>query len=382
VVTRGLSVLGVELGQNLLPAQADNVKGFWEDREIVEINTALMNSCGQDWQTFGALDVSWQSEMRERARDYIREVLKEVDVWGFKDPRTARLLPFWNSVFNSLQINPSYCLVVRHPLSVAESLQRRNGFTALRSSLLWYQYSMDMLAGLGDGSFTLVDYDEFLEGPTVELQRIAKQLGLDGEVDEHACTEYCAHYLSAELRHSRHGLDNLSDNDVIPEEVAELYRYLLELKGQGNNASSSDFRHRVTEWEERQRVCHSLFGLVNEYGACEERLRSCEQSVNQCEDRLHIAVEHVEQTLQERDAVIAEVGIHQKRHEMALVSLDQAQQEMRGVKYQLKEQARQLNEQTRQLDELMNSTSWKITRPLRAVAELLKDCAAIFVERK
>lgn len=386
VITRGLAVLGVALGRNLLPAQADNIKGFWEDKGIVEINTALMNSCGQDWYTFGALDVSQQDELMQQARDYIRGAVKDVAVWGFKDPRTARLLPFWNSVFSSLEITPSYCLVMRHPLSVAKSLQMRNGLTLLGSSLLWYQYSMDMLDGLGDGLFTLVDYDEFLENPRIELERIAKGLKLKEDVSEHEYTEFCDKYLTPGLRHSRYGLNNLSDTDGIPEEVADLYRYLLELKKQEKSCISADLRQRVAEWKERQKTCRNLFGLINERGAVEQQLHSCEQ-------RLNIAVGHVEQTLKERDAVIKErdsvtaaAEIHKQHHQMVVANLQQTQErtqeEMEEIRKHLEEQTGQLKEQTRQLYELHNSTSWKITTPLRAVVELLKAVAGLLVRRK
>ena len=368
VITRGLALLGVELGRNLLPAQTDNIKGFWEDKEIVEINNALLNSCGQDWQTFGALDVYQQYDIMQQAKDYIGEVIKDAAIWGFKDPRTARLLPFWNSVFRSLELTPSYCLVIRHPLSVAKSLETRNGFTVLRSSLLWYQYSMDMLDGLESGLSTLVDYDEFLENPRVELTRIARGLKLQEDVNEYAYREYRDNYLTPTLRHSRYSLKSLTDTDGVPEEVADLYRYLLELKAQEKGFISAELRHRVTEWKERQKVCRSLFGLINESGESEERL-------HKCEERLEIAVGHVAQTIKERDSIKAEVEIHEQRHQMAAMSLQQAQEEMERIEVQYKEQTRQLND-------LLNSTTWRITRPLRIVVDHLNTVAGIFVKRK
>ena len=37
-ITRGLTAIGVEVGDDLLPSQADNPKGFWENRAIVDID--------------------------------------------------------------------------------------------------------------------------------------------------------------------------------------------------------------------------------------------------------------------------------------------------------------------------------------------------------
>lgn len=381
-ITRGLAVLGVELGGNLIPAQADNIKGFWEDKKIVEINAALLNSCGQDWQTFGALDVSQQYEIRQQAQDYVREVVKDIPVWGFKDPRTVRVLPFWNSVFSSLAINPSYCVVIRHPLSVAQSLEKRNGFKTLRSLLLWYQYSMDMLDGLGDAVFTLVDYDEFLENPGIEMERMAKGLQLEAALNGRGIREYCDSYLTPTFRHSRYDLDNLAESDGLPEEVEELYRYLLELRSQERSCISADLRLHVARWRLCQINNRSMFGLINEVGDCEDRLHNCE-------DRLSVAIKHVEQTLKERDSVLTKAGIYKQRHQMAVTSLKQAQDEVKVVRKLLEERARQLSHSqeeqlncNRHLNDLLKSTSWKMTAPLRSVIDLIKAASGIINKRK
>ena len=388
VITRGLSVLGVELGRNLLPAQADNIKGFWEDRTIVEINTALMNRCGQDWQTLGALDLSGQSALMQQALDYVGDVFKELDVWGFKDPRTTRLLPFWNSVFDALDLDPSYCLVVRHPLSVADSLQLRNGFSTLRSSLLWYQYSMDALAGLGSGTFTLVDYDAYLDRPREGVDRIARGLKLKVDIDDEQYKEYCDGYITPALRHSRYDLASLDETAAIAGEVAALYASLLQLQGEDESRMPAGLSDRVTAWQQRQQDCRDLYRLVNELGGCEEHLHTseqrrqaceiqlhgCQQSLDGCEQRLGIALEHLQQTLKERDSVIAEREIHRERHQMAVASLDRSQAETEAVR-------KLLEERSRLVDELHHSTSWKMTAPLRSVVARLKAVAGLFSKR-
>ena len=55
-LTRGLQVLGVSLGDNLMPAfEGNNNKGFWEDLEIVSLNDALLAELGMSWHSLGAL---------------------------------------------------------------------------------------------------------------------------------------------------------------------------------------------------------------------------------------------------------------------------------------------------------------------------------------
>ena len=43
-ITRGLQVMGVSLGNNLMPPMEDvNAKGFWEDIDLVALNVEILN---------------------------------------------------------------------------------------------------------------------------------------------------------------------------------------------------------------------------------------------------------------------------------------------------------------------------------------------------
>ena len=48
-ITRGLKALGVELGEDLLPAAPENPTGFWENAALYEINERLLLSIGRVW---------------------------------------------------------------------------------------------------------------------------------------------------------------------------------------------------------------------------------------------------------------------------------------------------------------------------------------------
>ena len=51
-ITRGLQVLGVELGSNLLSPEAGiNDKGFWEDVDVTAFNDEFLKELGHDWHT-------------------------------------------------------------------------------------------------------------------------------------------------------------------------------------------------------------------------------------------------------------------------------------------------------------------------------------------
>ncbi len=135
-ITRGLQVLGASLGERLMPAiEGINDKGFFEDIEINAFNIELLSVIKSDWFYLSPVKEFQLEKLRRegyflRAVALIQEKIKSEDIFAFKDPRVAKLLPFWKEVFSHCQINVNYVLALRHPLSVVNSLAKRDGFAA------------------------------------------------------------------------------------------------------------------------------------------------------------------------------------------------------------------------------------------------------------
>src|SRR5580704_15772260 len=59
-LSRVLNLMGVELGQDLLPPAPDNNEtGFWEHRLLQWINQRIFESVGREWNTVLALPQRW-----------------------------------------------------------------------------------------------------------------------------------------------------------------------------------------------------------------------------------------------------------------------------------------------------------------------------------
>ncbi|MFP7709243.1 hypothetical protein AB6F04_006780 [Vibrio cyclitrophicus] len=86
-IAKALSIMGVNLGVNLLPPKEDNKKGFWEDFNIVDFNTNLMQKQSQDWYTFGPIEQDFSDECYEKVIKYVEKEFGDSIVWGFKDPK-------------------------------------------------------------------------------------------------------------------------------------------------------------------------------------------------------------------------------------------------------------------------------------------------------
>src|SRR5579872_4679217 len=131
-LARGLQLMGVYLGDNFLSPQPDNPTGYWEDRNIYDINERLLALLGLKWEDIALIDdARWHETgveaLRAEAVEYLSTQFVSHPLWGFKDPRTIRLLPFWQSAIQCLEVDACYLVVIRNPRSVAISLLRRQG---------------------------------------------------------------------------------------------------------------------------------------------------------------------------------------------------------------------------------------------------------------
>lgn len=234
-LTSGLTVLGVSLGENLMPANEEiNAKGFWEDMEIVAINDALLSRLGMDWRSLGYFSgqPDWaavvRSDIAERAESYVKDQAGRYDVWGMKDPRMTRLLPFWQEIFRRCRLHPVYVLAIRHPLSVAASLTRRDGFPAAYGCYLWLEHVLPSIRDTVPGDRVVVSFDNLLENPRPELERIAGRLGLDMPSDGKLDT-YANSFLDKKLRNFSGDEAGAGQDPDIPVQVFPVYEMLQEL---------------------------------------------------------------------------------------------------------------------------------------------------------
>jgi O-antigen biosynthesis protein len=219
VLTRGLQSLGVYLGDDFLETRPDNPTGYWENRRIVEINERVLAALGLDWESIRPIEEDQWTEPALRplaiaAADYLESYFLGHPLWGFKDPRTIRLLSFWRPVFRSLGITDDYVVVVRNPLSVVSSLRQRQGMEARTSHLLWLLYMLPNLGRIADRSFVVVDYDLMMTDPRGQLERIARRL--DMELDEAKRAEiakFADDFVDPSLRHNMFGP---ADFDTVP----------------------------------------------------------------------------------------------------------------------------------------------------------------------
>lgn len=186
LVARLCNLLGVELGpeRQLVGAEAENPKGFFESRPLLEVNKRLLARLGGDWQHPPMLPRGWESdaalaELREEASAALDglDPAGEASLVGFKDPRSSLTLPFWAHLGAADRV----VLGVRDPLEVAASLQARNDLPVEQGLALWNRYLVAALAHAPDAHVVL--HHEIFDHPDRVVADLAAALGLPTDPD-------------------------------------------------------------------------------------------------------------------------------------------------------------------------------------------------------
>ena len=263
VITRGLQVMGVELGDSMMPPiENNNPTGFWEDVDINALNIEMLNAISSDWCRLAQIEPGDVEILRIkgyflRAVELLRQKTSSMPVFGFKDPRVAKLLPFWKEVFSHCQFDVNYVLTVRHPLSVAKSLSKRDGIEIEQGYLLWLGHVITSMAVSEGDVRVVIDYDRFMEFPDRELRRIARSTSL--EIDLAELKYFKNEFLDQGLRHTHYDQKDLLLDDRCPPIVRDAYTTVLKAASGRIKLDSVGLKNKVARWvEELNRIKSSL----------------------------------------------------------------------------------------------------------------------------
>jgi hypothetical protein len=187
----------------------DNGEIHWESASAIWINEEILRRTGGSWQTP-------PHELRPNWRDYWRCRRFLWDFAGYqialiKDPRMVLTYPVWQRVL------PEHTLVMclRHPLSVAKSLEKRDGISIEKGFWLWKEYNRHLLEYAKHETNVLwFDFDGGSEAVRNLVQAFSDRFGL-------APTREALEYYQADARHHTYSSD-------LPNDVASLYDGLRE----------------------------------------------------------------------------------------------------------------------------------------------------------
>jgi len=191
-LTGSLEEYGLFLGgaNNQAP---HNKKGNKENKKTWKINDLVLSHNNGSWDS-PPKQLLWNDKARQMRNDFI-SLYQQHSIWGFKDPRTVLTLPFWLEASNLNKVK--LVATFRHPLLVANSLKKRNGFTIEQSLSLWSTYNKQILEYYERFKFPIISYDLNSSDYSMRVKQIAFTLGLSAES---STTEP---FYDRELKHQR-----------------------------------------------------------------------------------------------------------------------------------------------------------------------------------
>ena len=214
-----------ELGVDMAEAQwmsAENARGHWERPRINDLHDEVLALFGRAWNApthHLALPDQWWTDPRvaavsETIAAYVERTMSADRLFGFKDPRTARLLPMWPNLLDRLGADPVYVLCVRDPAQVARSITARDRLAGDQAAYRWLVYNAQAVAGVGRARVCVVRYEDWFVAPEAMIARLARAVGLPARAE-------LVSVVDEGLRH-----DALGAAEPVPQLAAEMFRQI------------------------------------------------------------------------------------------------------------------------------------------------------------
>ena len=347
-LTKVLSIAGAKLPQSLLGVNRGNETGHWEPLCLYEYHDALLAELDSSWYDWQALDMSRlpvarRNEIKQEILEIIAADYGDAPLFVLKEPRICRFAPFFIDLLNEAGMVCRPVLIVRNPLEVCESLEQRDNMSRADAALLWLRHVLDAEKATRGSKRTILTFHHLLENWKADFAGLAKQLDLADLHTIKEITPQVEEFLSPDRRHHTRKTEDVLLDPLLRDWVGAAYEALLIL---ARNPDAKKSLARLDEiagqFNRSSPLLHRLYGEVRkerdgEIGELKSALAHEQQS---CKDR--------------------EVALAQERE-----TLSANQQELQQTKASLA-RAEEWNEAYR------SSTSWRVTKPLRAAKEAPK----------
>src|SRR6185312_2715319 len=202
-----LSVLGVNMADEI-SVGVGNDRGHWERWEIVGFHDRILELFNRVYlgrfHDF-PLPAGWWADprvcqIREEIVAFLRGRMGDAP-FGFKDPRTVRLLPMWRQIFAELKVSPRFVFCLRNPAQVARSLHERDGLDPLIGEYRWLVHVVDFFRYIGQSEFSIIEYDNWFTDAEQNVAILDDVLNLDTSYPRPEIEDALADIIDPELRH-------------------------------------------------------------------------------------------------------------------------------------------------------------------------------------
>jgi hypothetical protein len=290
-ITKGLEALGIHLGNNLMPAEAQfNPKGVYEDIDVAyKINRAVAYSLGYTWDSLHLMDHLCLNNpkldsLKADAKKLLHLRFVDTNHWAFKDPRTCKILSFWQDVFEAEELEEHYVIAVRHPLASAYSWHNLNEVDVEAALLSWLTHTLSAVDGSEGKNRVVISYDLMLKNPKLQLQRIKDCLNIEIATDPIKLDAYANNFLDKKLKHHDYNEDAKTHPVMMIAPIClKIYNLLMQVASDEITFDSdmfrTEWRHIKTEFETIYPIYCYVDALIKKNKEQERDMRSIQKSL-------------------------------------------------------------------------------------------------------
>jgi hypothetical protein len=263
-----LHILGIEMMNQKPHASRKNPSGFWEREDLMavqdDILAALGVPIGSAAHSLPLPEGWWQQAairpLKAKLLDLVAAHLDRVKgPWGFKDPRTCRLLPLWSEILAELDASPRIVWAVRHPSESANSMADKQPgvrpMSAAQSEVMWLAYNYDILRYAGRNRPLIVPYDVWFADALGTARALTDRLGLAWPGSDSEVGSALHALINPDWRHQWAARDRAATLLPLSEDT---YQGLLNLARAG---ADDDLIERLVQ------PMQSLFGAIAPFAA-------------------------------------------------------------------------------------------------------------------
>jgi len=365
-VARAINLLGVSLGnpEHLIGGDIDiNPKGYWEYREINEIHDNILRTLSRTWNDISPMPNHWVESpeiatYKEQLTELIKVEFVNKPLWGFKEPRTCLLMPLWNGILNDLGVETNYVIVIRNPIDVANSLNKRDELSLNESLLLWQQHTLLSLTNTRGYKRVILHYDDMLRDWESALKKVSQSLSIPWPDDERKLEEEMQSFLDPNLRHSTSSLNDLQDLKT-SSSIKRTYSLCLKAEENPDYLSSEEFAQKTED-------------MLQDFLMFSEILPP------ELRDSLHTKnkrIRTLQEELMQRGSQIAlkdrELGNKTKLIEAKNHIIQNKDQQIQNLNQKTEELDNLIQDKDKLVSSITNTFSWKITTPFRWFGKLI-----------
>lgn len=223
LIMQFLSSLNISTTTCQIDSNNNNPKGFWEDKEIVELEREFLEKKKPAHLPIPAEDFGNEDAFHLKTR--IKEILLKslegsAHIFALKDPRISLLFPIWKKVFSECGIEPLYIFACRAPEAFIDSNKIILGDSITQEALEWEWYFRTVSSFYHTNSrIFIAHYEDWFTDPDKQASMLSEYIGIDSDI-------YIRNTIDPKL--NRSGKTNIT---IANSCVSKAYGIIANLKG-------------------------------------------------------------------------------------------------------------------------------------------------------